>query len=95
MIVSSIIPVNKKSLIMGSTDAGGTVLNSDPVLQSFMKQVGYALNLKGHFVIPTEGEPQFLYGPMDLEGHFCRDGRYYLIDTARLFPCAYSTKNPK
>lgn len=29
----------------------------------------------------------FIYGPADIEGHWSPiDGRYYLIDTARVFP---------
>ncbi len=29
---------------------------------------------------------QLVYGPGDLEGHLGKDGRYYVLDAARLFP---------
>lgn len=31
-----------------------------------------------------------LHGPIDIEGHKGRDGRFYLVDSARLFPPAAS-----
>ena len=47
------------------------------------------LNLSGHTIWNrSETESSFIYGPVDLEGHKGRDGRYYILDTARLFPPA-------
>jgi hypothetical protein len=31
-------------------------------------------------------EKKLVYAPVDLEGHLGQDGRYYLIDSARLLP---------
>ena len=33
-----------------------------------------------------------LYGPVDVEGHMGRDGRLYVLDTARLFPPSTPTR---
>lgn len=45
------------------------------------------LNIAGHNVWNAgRSYCRFLYGPGDMEGHRGTDGRYYLIDTARLFP---------
>ena len=34
-----------------------------------------------------------LYAPADIEGHLGKDGRYYLLDTARLFPAEPPARN--
>jgi len=81
---------------MGSCNAADTIANSDPTMRSIMKQAAGILNLKGHYVEPINGEKELLYGPVDLEGHLGKDGRYYIIDTARLFPpTALIKRNPE
>jgi hypothetical protein len=48
-----------------------------------MDEIGGLLNLKKH----TVGEQKVsIVGPGDIEGHKGLDGRYYLLDYARLFP---------
>ncbi len=50
-----------------------------------MERAGKRLNLKGHYC-GVQGNKQFLYGPCDIEGHLGMDGRYYVLDFARVFP---------
>jgi len=49
-----------------------------------MKAAAQKLNLKGHMagIYPTRE----IFGPGDIEGHAGEDGRYYVLDFARLFP---------
>jgi hypothetical protein len=55
-------------------------------MNSIMERVAGILNLKGHICGLQDGPQVFLHGPADLEGHLGNDGRYYLLDFARLFP---------
>jgi hypothetical protein len=48
-----------------------------------MDDIGGLLNLKKH----TVGKKRVpIVGPGDIEGHKALDGRYYLLDYARLMP---------
>lgn len=50
---------------------------------------GGILNLAGHNIWNlSQTKSSHIYGPLDLEGHRGRDGRLYVLDTARLFPPA-------
>jgi len=49
-------------------------------------KLGKALNLKEHMVGKAQDRSVPVYGPADLEGHLAYDGRYYVLDVARLFP---------
>ena len=51
-----------------------------------MRKAGEQLNIKGHYGGKHPSNQQFIYGPTDIEGHRGTDGRYYVIDFARLFP---------
>ena len=54
---------------------------------SLMKRASELLNLKSHSVTERKtGEKVVMQGPVDLELHLARDGRYYAVDLARLFP---------
>ena len=56
-------------------------------MSSLMEKVAGVLNLKGHICTNRDATQEvFLHGPADLEGHLGNDGRYYLLDFARLFP---------
>lgn len=58
-------------------------------METMLKQVTQTLNLKPHQVLETSTKTlKTLYGPVDIEGHQGLDGRYYVVDTARLFPPA-------
>lgn len=68
---------------IGSNDAGKTIKSEDPVMNDLMEQLGAHLNLRKHFV----GKQRVpIFGPGDIEGHLGTDGRYYLLDFARLMP---------
>lgn len=46
-----------------------------------MERAGKWLNLKKHIVSGTE-----IYAPADIEGHVGKDGCFYVLDSARVFP---------
>lgn len=48
-----------------------------------MKEAGEALHLRGHY---SGNGKELTYGPGDLEGHRGYDGKYYVLDFARVFP---------
>eukprot|EP01125_Pyxidicula_operculata_P015664 TRINITY_DN5340_c2_g1_i1.p1 TRINITY_DN5340_c2_g1~~TRINITY_DN5340_c2_g1_i1.p1 ORF type:complete len:1424 (-),score=265.73 TRINITY_DN5340_c2_g1_i1:99-4370(-) len=86
ILVSSIVPIKSKTtLIYGSSDQKEVIKN--PYFAEIMKFLGTRLNLKEHIVIDRKTKERVsIMGPIDLEGHIGSDGRFYLIDTARLFP---------
>jgi hypothetical protein len=53
-------------------------------MNQLMASAGERLNLKMHGVGP--GGVAQICGPADIEGHRGKDGLYYVVDTARLFP---------
>jgi hypothetical protein len=55
-----------------------------------MEQAAKRLNLKGHMTGLQSGSRKFLYACCDIEGHRGLDGRYYVLDFARVFPPAHS-----
>ncbi|KYQ93360.1 Histidine kinase A [Tieghemostelium lacteum] len=92
VIAMSILPIDKDSIYYGSNDYGLTIHNKDPYLSEKVKEVSTLLNIKSH----NCGESgTFLHSPADLEGHRGFDGRYYLLDFARLFPAEAPRKSIK
>ncbi|KYQ99726.1 hypothetical protein DLAC_03666 [Tieghemostelium lacteum] len=86
LLAISQLPIDKTTIVYGSCDAGKTVYNSDPLIFKEMERISQILNLRGH----TAGLTQtFIYGPGDIEVHKGTDGRYYMIDFARIFPPEY------
>ncbi|KYQ99698.1 hypothetical protein DLAC_03638 [Tieghemostelium lacteum] len=86
LLAISQLPIDKTTIVYGSCDAGKTVHNSDPLISQEMERISKILNLRGH----TVGLSQtFIYGPGDIEVHKGTDGRYYMIDFARIFPPEY------
>lgn len=72
------------SLCYGSDDGGVTVQNSNFEVDKLMEMMGKESNLAPH--ICGNVEKQRIFGPTDLEIHTSNDGRFYALDTARLFP---------
>jgi hypothetical protein len=71
------------SINAGSNDAGRTIKTGDQVMDHLMHGLGEHLNLRKHLV----GKQRVpIVGPGDIEGHLGTDGRYYLLDFARLMP---------
>lgn len=79
------LPISKTTLIYGSADGGVTVKDEDPVFRENVEALFRELNLQPHFVGRKESG-KVLAGPGDVEGHIGTDGRYYLLDFARLLP---------
>ena len=102
VLVSSLLPISNETLVYGSADGGSTIVNQSPEMDRMMRLVGQTLNLKEHVVaasravqlrptpsLSSSSESQTwttLHGPADMEGHLGRDGRFYVVDMARLFP---------
>ena len=85
IIASSLIPIDDTTLAYGSSDAGATVMKTNPELNEIVESLGKKLNLKEHYT----GSKKFgkvLYMPGDIEGHIGKDGNYYMLDVARLMP---------
>ena len=55
-----------------------------------MKSAAKALNLKGHWIRNSGIK---IYGPGDIEGHLGYDGKFYVVDLARVFPPEAPDKN--
>ena len=89
LVATSLLPINSQTLIYGSSDGGRTVHNQSCILSERMAEASRRMNLKphvcGHVSAPPQGV-QVLSSPTDLEGHRGTDGRFYLIDFARIFP---------
>ncbi|MDP2434321.1 MAG: hypothetical protein Q8P67_01100 [archaeon] len=88
LIASSVVPINSSTLVYGSTDGGNTVVDKEPAFHDKFSRIARVLNLKGH----RSSDPSLetlIYGPSDMEAHLGRDGRFYVLDLARLFPPEY------
>jgi hypothetical protein len=83
-VASSCLPISGSTLVYGSNDGGKTVLNSDPAVNGLVEKLCKNLNLKGHYC--GRDTKVFIYSPGDLEAHKGKDGRVYVLDTARMFP---------
>eukprot|EP01117_Protostelium_nocturnum_P011778 TRINITY_DN4294_c0_g1_i2.p1 TRINITY_DN4294_c0_g1~~TRINITY_DN4294_c0_g1_i2.p1 ORF type:complete len:1562 (-),score=510.85 TRINITY_DN4294_c0_g1_i2:353-5038(-) len=80
------LPIDGDTLIHGSSN-GGAVIHSSQEIEKRIKTACQMLNLREHYVIErSTKEKKLIRGPVDLEGHLGRDGRFYIVDTARLFP---------
>eukprot|EP01127_Copromyxa_protea_P008596 TRINITY_DN1971_c0_g5_i1.p1 TRINITY_DN1971_c0_g5~~TRINITY_DN1971_c0_g5_i1.p1 ORF type:complete len:2199 (-),score=380.29 TRINITY_DN1971_c0_g5_i1:100-6696(-) len=91
MIALSLIPIGHNTLKYGSSDSGLTVHSENEELNEQMKLAGQELHLAGHHVGGpgiTKGEESnhLFYLCGDIEGHLGLDGRFYVLDFARVFP---------
>lgn len=86
MAATPLVPIGSSTLVYGSDDGGRSVQTRDPVFSQRLEPALARLKLKPHLVGREENELKLIRGPIDLEGHLGRDGRYYLCDVARLFP---------
>lgn len=81
LVATAFLPISSNSIKYGSCDGGRTVHAAIPDLNDAMAQAGMQLGLCEHKV-----RDKMLYGPGDIEAHLGADGRYYVIDFARLMP---------
>jgi hypothetical protein len=65
-------------------DPNREILKENKEINRQMKAAAKLLNIKGHYVGPPEGQ-QFLYGPVDIEAHHGKDGRFYVLGNFRSF----------
>jgi hypothetical protein len=93
LVASSCLPIGSDTLKYGSNDGGKTVMFSDPEINGMVRTLMKPLNLKRHAVGRTARVE--IYGPADLEVHRGKDGRIYMLDTARVFPPLLPDKKKK
>merc|ERR1712062_105448 len=79
LISMPVLPL--KQIVYGSNDSMATVHN-EAKFHSLLKDIAEQLHLKLHAIGNTGKE---LYTAGDVEGHLGSDGKYYLLDTARMF----------
>lgn len=87
LIAISLLPIDEKTIIYGSSDGGKTIHNDDEQVEQMMKRAAEILNLKPHECGIKSDSRKTLCSAADIEGHKGKDGRYYLIDFSRTFPC--------
>jgi len=75
------IPINETTLVSGTNDAGKHVHSSSEEFTVLLKEASEKLKLAPHVVLGKT-----LYSVADLEGHIGTDGRFYLLDFARVLP---------
>lgn len=85
LIATTKLPIGGGSLIYGSADGGITVHKDNPTMNEMMQKAAAILNIKPH-VVGMRNQTDILYAPTDIEGHIGSDGRYYVLDTARICP---------
>ncbi|KNC56085.1 aminotransferase [Thecamonas trahens ATCC 50062] len=82
----SLLPISDSSLVYGSDDGGQSVHDDVDALHAPLNNLASRLNLAPHVVGMYAASAATIPFPGDLEVHTGADGRYYLIDTARLMP---------
>jgi hypothetical protein len=89
LIAEPLLPVGEDTIVYGSADGGRAIHARSRKMNEMMKLAARILNLRGHTIWSWSRTSQTkLYAPVDIEGHQGRDGRFYLLDTARVFPPA-------
>jgi Clustered mitochondria len=93
LVAMSTLPIRGgETLLYGSPDGGKNVISKDEAFSSLIATACGKLNLKPHPVRGREnGVLAVMHGPADLEGHKGTDGKYYVLDSARLFPPEHPT----
>ena len=86
LIAQTQLPISESTLIYGSKNNGAEVFASNPDLNKKMRAAANKLNLKAHHTGVSAKGRQLLYFPGDIEGHKGTDNKFYVIDTARVFP---------
>jgi hypothetical protein len=84
LVALSLLPIDKTTLIYGSSDGGQHVRATIPKFNLLMEQAAAILNLKAHLV--GMNSKAILHAAGDIEGHYGKDKRSYLVDFARVFP---------
>jgi len=85
VFATSLLPLSSNSLKYGSRNGGREIFKEDETLEKIFDVIGQTLNLKAHSVAGFDLSVKIV-GPVDIEGHIGTDGKYYIVDSARLFP---------
>jgi len=89
LIVMSLLPVDKETIIYGTADGGFTIHADDSHFNNMMEIAATRLNLESHrcgLQKFGDDEGTLLHSAADVEGHRGKDGKYYLLDFSRTFP---------
>lgn len=88
VVAAALVPVaGESTLVYGSADAARTVHSSSPAGRALMQQLAARLGLAVHPVRDAHGLVHALPVAADVELHVSAvDGRFYLLDLARLLP---------
>jgi Clustered mitochondria len=86
LICVSLLPIHANTLVYGSSTGGEMVHASDHRLNALMMRAASVIGLKGHLCGKHAQGAAYLHAPVDIEGHRGTDGRYYLLDFARVLP---------
>lgn len=91
LIALSVLPIDNSTLVYGSNDSVYTVI-SEENYKDIMAEAGKQMNLENHIagqILEKSCEIPF---PADIEGHVGTDGRFYVLDFARVMPPTFPTK---
>ena len=86
LIAMSVLPISSKTLVYGTADCGVTVHKDNEELSSLIEKAASRLHLIPHLCGLYEMGAKVLSTAADVEGHVGTDGRFYMIDFARMFP---------
>jgi len=87
LIAESVLPVSPHTIVYGSSDGGKSVHCESSEMSKRLAKAAQILNLAPHEVWNWEKTKKVtVVTPIDCEGHIGLDNRFYIIDTARLFP---------
>jgi hypothetical protein len=92
LVAIALLPVSNSTLMYGSDDGGKTVKASNDDLNKKMVELAKRLNLAEHTAGMQRFSAKRISFPVDIEAHLGEDGRYYLLDTARLMPPTFPDK---
>lgn len=101
LMVQPLLSLDENSLIYGSMDMKKSIINKDRHFEKLMENVAKTLNLEKHTCVLRDSNnnvisQEVMYTCADIEGHLNpKDGRYYVVDVARLFPPEDIEKRPE
>jgi hypothetical protein len=87
-VAMATLPIHRRTLSYGSADGGQTFAEPERTtlpfkLDSLFDKLTSKLKIGYHYI---QNHPNRIWGPGDIEIHYGLDGRYYVLDLARLSP---------
>ena len=80
------LPIDGSTLVIGTGDACETLPKADPEACKHFKRIADKMGLAEHEIKVKGGASVRLHFGADVEGHRGKDGKLYVLDTARTFP---------